>query len=518
MDSTAKRKTTNLLFSATSLLIGLSLFKFFFHFIVNFNGAYGFFRDEFYYIACSNHLAWGYVDQPPFSILMLKISRMILGDSLLAIRFLPALLGSITVFISGKIAKELGGGIFAQSAVAICVIIAPINLALNSYYSMNSFDIFFWALSFYVLILIIKNGNKNLWYLLGLIIGLGLMNKISMLWFGGGLFVGLLLTKHRKLLKNKEPWIAFLIAGIIFLPYIIWQIQHNYPTLEFMRNALKDKYVLQSPLDFFKSLILMENPITFPIWTLGLYYLLFNKNLREYKILAIIFIAVLIILLLNPSSKAEYLSSSFPVLFAGGTMFLENLVEKRKIFWPKPAVIVILALSMWVAPLAAPVLPVKIYIKYAEFFGIKPSTSEKKQLAQLPQFFADMFGWKEMTDQVANTYEKLTPEEKQTCVIFCGNYGEAGAINFYGKKYNLAPAISGHNNYYLWGPVRKNISVVIVIGNNEKLLSELFGKVIPSDTLHLKYSMPYENNQPVWICKGPKKTLQEIWPETKHYE
>jgi Dolichyl-phosphate-mannose-protein mannosyltransferase len=518
MDLSGNKKKQDFFFSATTVLILLSLFKFLFHFVVNLNGAYGFFRDEFYYIACSNHLAWGYVDQPPFSILMLKISRLVLGDSLLAIRFLPALLGALTVFISGKIAKELGGGIFAQSVAAICVIIAPINIALNSYYSMNSFDLFFWGLSFYVLVLIIKNGNKNLWYLLGVIIGLGLMNKISMLWFGGGLFVGLLLTSHRKLLKTKEPWIAFLIAGIIFIPYIIWQIQNDYPTLEFMRNALKDKYVLQSPIDFVKSLILMENPITFPIWILGLYYLFFDKSIKEFRILAVIFIAVLAVLLLNPSSKAEYLSSAFPALFAGGGLFLEGLFERKKLFWPKPAVVIILALSMWVAPLAAPVLAVQSYIKYAEFFGVKPSTSEKKEIGELPQFFADMFGWKEMTAQIANVYDHLTPIEKQTCVIFCGNYGEAGAINFYGKKYDLAPAISGHNNYYLWGPVRKNISVVIVIGSNENSLNKVFGEVIPADTLHLKYSMPYENNQPVWICKQPKKTIQEIWPGTKHYE
>ena len=129
-----------------------------------------------------------------------------------------------------------------------------------------------------------------------------------------------------------------------------------------------------------------------------------------------------------------------------------------------------------------------------------------------------MFGWKEMTEQVVNTYNKLTSEEKQTCVIYCGNYGEAGAINFLGKKYHIAPAISGHNNYYLWGPVRKNIKVVIVIGSSEKSLSQLFGEVISADTLHLKYSMPYENNQPVWICKKPRKTIQEVWPSTKHYE
>lgn len=514
----SKNHKIDFMFSAASILVLLSLFKFLLHFIVNANGAYGFFRDEFYYIACSNHLAWGYVDQPPFSILMLKISRFFLGDSLIAIRFLPAVLGALTVFITGKITKEMGGGIFSRAAAAVCVIIAPVYLAMNSYYSMNSFDIFFWALSFYVLILIIKNNKKKFWYLLGVIIGLGLMNKISILWLGAGLFTGLIFTSHRRLLLTKEPWIAFVIAGLIFLPHIIWQINNNYPTLEFMQNALHDKYVLQSPVDFFKSMVLMANPVTFPIWILGLYYLVFNKSIKSFRLLGIIFLAVLLILLVNPSSKASYLSAAFPVLFSGGCLYIEKLLEKKKIFWPKPVVIVLLSLSIWVAPLVMPILPVEKYIKFARAVGMKPSTSEKKELGELPQFFADMFGWQQMTETIKNVYDKLSTEEKKQCVIFCGNYGEAGAINFYGQKDDLAPAVSGHNNFYLWGPVRKNASVVIVLGSRKQSLDKIFQEVIPADTLRLKYAMPYENNQPVWICKHPYDSLNKIWATTKHYE
>ncbi|HKI77966.1 MAG TPA: glycosyltransferase family 39 protein [Ignavibacteriaceae bacterium] len=505
--------------STTFVLISFSLFKFLLHFTINLNGAYGFFRDEFYFIACSNHLAWGYVDQPPFAVIMLSVSRFFLGDSLIAIRFLPALLGAINVFTTGKIAKELGGGIFAQAAAAICMIIAPVYLAYDSTFSLNTFDVFFWIISFYLVILIIKNDKKNLWYLLGVVIGLGLMNKISILWFCAGLFIGLVSTKHRKILLSKEPWFAFLIAVVIFLPNILWQTTHDYPMLEFMQNALKNKYVMQSPLDFFKSIFLMENPITLPVWIFGLYYLLFNKSVKEYKFIGIIFITVLIILLVNPSSKANYLASVFPVLFAGGSIFFEKLFEKREIFWPKPVIIILLSLSIWVAPLAAPILPVKSYISFAKSIGMKPSTSEKKELGELPQFFADMFGWKEMTETVKDVCEKLTPEEKKSSIIFCGNYGEAGSINFFGKKYNLPPAVSGHNNYYLWGPVRKNINVVIVLGSNRESLDKIFVEVIAADTLRLsQYSMPYENNQPVWICKTPKKSVNEIWPTLKHYE
>ncbi|MGA7838657.1 MAG: glycosyltransferase family 39 protein [Ignavibacteriaceae bacterium] len=514
-----KKINKEIIYNATFILFLLSAFKFLFHFIINANGAYGFFRDEFYFISCSNHLAWGYVDQPPFSVLMLAISRFFLGDSLVAIRFLPALVGGLTVFTTGKIAKELGGGFFAQVSAAMCMIIAPIYLAFDSTFSLNTFDVFFWILSVYILTLIINQGKKNLWYLLGITIGLGLMNKISLLWLCAGLFIGLLSTKNRKVLLTKEPWIAFLISGLIFLPYVIWQYVNDFPTIEFMRNALENKYVLQSPVDFFKSVFLMVNPITLPIWILGFYYLLFNKNEKRYRILAIIFSVVLIILLVNPSSKSSYLAVAFPILFAGGGVFFEKFFEKKNIFWPKPVYILLLALGIWLAPLVTPILPVESYISFAKSIGIKPSTSEKKKLGELPQFYADMFGWQQMFGTIKKVYEKLTPEEKQNCVIFCGNYGEAGSINFYGKKYDLAPAISGHNNFYLWGPVRKNAQIVIVLGSTEKSLSSIFEEVIRADTLRLsKYAMPYENNQPVWICKQPKKSVDEIWPTLKHYE
>jgi hypothetical protein len=512
-----KNRNFDFLFSATSVLILLSLFKFLFHFVINANGAYGFFRDEFYYIACSNHLAWGYVDQPPLSILLLKISRSILGDSLVAIRFLPAVIGASTVFLTGKIAKELGGGIFSQAAAAVCMIIGPIYLSFNNYYSMNSFDVFFWALSFYLLIKILNSGKKNLWYLLGFVLGMALMNKVSILWFGAGLFVGLLLTKNRSLLKTKEPWIAFGIATLIFIPHIIWQIANSFPTLEFMRNAIQDKYVLHSPVEFLHSVILTENPITFPVWLAGLYFLLFNKEGKRYIILAVIFLTVLAILLLNPASKSEYLASSFPILFAGGNIAVEKFLEKKKIFWPKSVVFFVLAAFIFIAPLAVPMLPVKSYIKYARALGEKPSTTEKKKLNELPQFFADMFGWETMASTVARAYNSLSQEEKESCVIFCNNYGEAGAINFLGKQYNLAPAISGHNNYFLWGPVRKQANIVIVIGQKKVELENTFEEVVAADTIRTKYSMPYETDLPIWICKKPKVSLSKIWPQTKHY-
>ena len=505
------------LFSATFVLILLSLFKFLLHFIVNTNGAYGFFRDEFYYIACSDHLAWGYVDQPPFSILMLSISRFFLGDSLVAIRFLPALLGALTVFTTGKITKELEGGIFAQVTAAISVIVAPIFLAMNNYYSMNSFDIFFWALAAYMLVLIIKTNKNNLWYLLGLVIGIALMNKISILWLCAGLFTWLILTKNRKILLTKELWLSFIIAGIIFIPYVIWEFVNDFPTLEFMKNAIANKYVLQSPLSFLTSTILIMNPITFPLWGIGLYYFLFNSKGKEFRTLGVLFLTVLFILLLNPASKAEYFAPSIPMLFAAGGTFIENLIEKRSVLWLKPVIIILLVLGIWVAPLAMPILPVRSYIKYTEFLGVTTPASERHKMGALPQYFADMFGWKEITRTVADVYNKLSPEEKKQCVIYGQNYGEAGAINFYGKKYNLPVAVSGHNNFYLWGPGKEDINVIIVLGDNVNNLGKTFNVVIPADTIRTEYSMPYENNLPVFICKEPKEPITKIWPQTKNY-
>jgi hypothetical protein len=522
METGSKReaiRSRNLYASDTAILCYLALTKLIIHLAVNFSGGYGYFRDEFYYIACSDHMAWGYVDQPPFSIAVLFINRLLFGDSLFALRLLPAIAGAVVVAFAGLITKELGGKRYAQFLASCCTIIAPLLLGMNSIFSMNSFDILFWTIAFYLIVLCIKKDEQKYWLFLGIVLGLGLLNKISVLWLGAGLAVGLLFTPHRKLLLARRVWFAAAIAFLLFLPHILWQVSYNFPTIEFIKNATSNKYVASSPIKMILEQVMNMNPFTFPLWFAGIFYFLIAQSTRQFRILPFIYLTVFIILVINGNSKSEYMGPMFPMLFTLGAFSFETFLLKMNWRWLKPVMLVLLLpFSIIATPFALAVLPVDTFISYSQALGMKPSTSEKKQLSNLPQFYADMFGWEKMASTVADAYYSLTPDEKSKCAIYCTNYGEAGAIDFFGRKYSLPKAISGHNNYWLWGPRGATGEVVIRLGGKIESLKESYRDVIQIGVFKDDYCMPYENNRPVLICKKRNTPLQDDWANFRHYE
>ena len=501
------------------LLCSLALTKLLIHLAVNLAGGYGYFRDELYYIACSEHMAWGYVDQPPFSIGALWLSRLLFGDSLFALRIFPAISGAIVVALAGLMTRELGGKKFAQILAPCSVIIAPLTLGTNSFFSMNSFDVLFWTLSFYLIILILKKNEQKHWLLLGIVLGLGLLNKISVLWLSAGFAVGLLLSPNRKLFLTRTVWIAATITLLLFLPHIVWQVENGFPTIEFIKNATALKYVAVSPFVMFIQQSLNMNPVTFPIWIAGLIYFLTSKSVRQFQILPIIYLVVFFILVVNRNSKAEYLGPMFPILFALGAFAIEIFILKFNWRWIKPVALILLIFSgIVVSPFAIAILPIETFISYSQALGMAPSTPEKKELGKLPQFYADMFGWESMVAAIAVAFDSLTPAEKAKCVIVGNNYGEAGAIDFFGWKYNLPKAISGHNNYWIWGPRNATGEVVIRLGGSRESLLESYKEVTPMGFFKDKYCMPYENNKPLYVCKGRRTPLKDDWSNFKHYE
>lgn len=497
------------LFLLSLLKIGLHLFA---------NGQYGYFRDELYYIACTERLDYGYVDQPPLSIYLLHFARSIFGDSLFAIRLLPALAGGAVVFLTGYMTRQLGAGRFGQSVAALCVVIAPIYLALNNYFSMNSFDLLFWTIAAILLVSFLKNRDPKYWLWLGLILGLGLMNKISVLWLSAGIVMGLLLTSDRKLLLSRGPWLTGIIAFLFFLPYILWQFQHDGATLEFIRNATGNKMAETSPLEFILGQILSMHPITLPIWASGLFFY-FSKSGKPFRLLGYTYAFVFLLLIVNQKSRTGYLSPAYPILFAGGATIIEQWIAMPGKTWLKPATLLIITVAgIATAPLALPVLPVESYIRYARALGLEPSTEERKEIGKLPQFFADMHGWKELAASVAEVYRKLSPEERSKCVIFTQNYGEAGAVEFFGKAYQLPKVISSHNNYWIWGPGNPSGRIVIVLGGDLEDHEEVFESVSEAGVFRCDYCMPYEDNSPIYIGRNLKVPVKTLWPQIKHYD
>ena len=478
---------------------------------------YGLFRDEFYYLACASHLDWGYVDHPPLSIAVLASVRWLLGDSLLAMRIVPALLFGILVWLASRLARELGGGRFAQSLAALTVAIAPEYLALTGFYSMNAFDLVWWAVAALLLARLARTGNPSLWRPLGLVIGLGLLNKISVLLFAFGLAVAVLMTPLRRHLARRELWEGVLLALALFTPYLLWQLRHDWATLEFMRNASRYKNVALSPLSFGSAQLLDMHPLNAPLWLMGLVWLLFGAAARRFRALGIVFLVTFAVLAVQ-HSKPYYLGPAFPMLLAAGALVVEGLTEASPWRRVRPTLLgVLVAAGALTAPFAVPVLPAKTVIAYQRALGLTRTAGEKNLLGPLDQHFADRFGWQELTREVARIYAALPAEERAKARIVTRNYGEAGAIDYYGRHYGLPPAVSPHNNYYLWGPGPDHAPVFIVVGWPSKDLESSFERVDVAGRIESPYAMPFETRWPIHLCRGLKLPLDEAWRRGKMF-
>jgi hypothetical protein len=482
-----------------------------------FNNRYGYFRDEFDYLACGDHLAWGYVDQPPLLPFLVRISRVAIGDSLRSIRFLPALATSFVVVLAALIAREFGGRSFALVLSAVAVLIAPVYLSAGSLLTTNSLEPLLWMGCAYFAILAVKR-DPWYWVCFGIIAGLGLQEKYSIALFGFGIVVGLLLTKQRSAFVNRWFWIAGLAAFLIFLPNVIWNVQHHWPFLELMHNIkTTGKDVQLSPLQYFAQQVLLLHPLTAPIWITGLIALLLVPGLKNYRFLGWSYVITFTAFVLL-KGKNYYLAPIYPMLFAAGAVTLEKGIERVRQGWLKPvSLMLLLAGGAWFAPFVVPILPIDQFIAYMDKLPFKvPRTEHSHMSAVLPQHYADQFGWEEMTAMTAQAWSRLKPEERTDCGIFGQNYGEAGAIDFFGRRYGLPPATSGHQTYFLWGPRGYSGNCMIVLDDRKEVLQEKFEQVEYVGSSDNPYAL--ERNIPVYLCRGAKfGSLAQIWPQLKKW-
>jgi 4-amino-4-deoxy-L-arabinose transferase-like glycosyltransferase len=382
---------------------------------------------------------------------------------------------------------------------------------------MNSFDVLFWTLGAWTVVRIVNTGNPKLWLLFGAVCGLGLQNKHSLLFFGFGVFVGLLLTPERKHFRGPWIWLGGLIAVLLFLPHVLWQVKNGWPTAEFIRNATAFKNVALSPLEFFGEQVMQMHPLTLPIWLIGLGWLLLSREGRPYRVLGWVYVAAFLVLI-SQSSKAYYLAPAYPPLFAAGATAIEFWTLKagrRPVAWLIP--VLLLTGGAITAPLTLPILPVERFPAYVRALGIEIGSAERHEMGALPQHFADMHGWEELVAEVARVYRSLPPEERARAGIYGQNYGDAGAVDLLGRKYGLPKASSGHNSYFLWGPQGSGEVLIIVGGDREDHL-QAFRDVQQAGEIRCGLCMPYEDRQAVWVARRLKAPIEQIWPATKHYD
>ena len=371
------------LLSGPALVWLLAAVKFAFHLLTA--GRYGIFRDELYYLACAEHLDFGYVDQPPLIALIAWIARHLFGESLLGLRLLPALAGAATVWLTGKLTREMGGGVVAQAVAALAVVAAPIYLLLHHWLTMNAFEPLIWTACAWCIVRAINQSEPRYWIWFGILVGLGLENKYTTAFFAGAVVIALLLSPQRRFISNSRIWLGALCALLIFLPNLIWLVRHDFPFVELMHNIRgTDRDVVRGPIAFIADQAMLMNPILFPLWLGGLAWLFLNRDGSRYRILGWTF-ALLLVAFIVLKGKNYYLAAAYPMLFAAGAIGFEAITRERARWSRGLYVGLIVAATGLLAPTVAPVLSPESYIRYQKAIGLEPPRAENQRTGPLPQ-------------------------------------------------------------------------------------------------------------------------------------
>ncbi len=515
---TASRR--RVLAGGLGIALGLGAVKVALHLVSATAFGYGYFVDELYYLATAEHLAWGYVDLPPLLPALTALLSATLGDSLVVLRLVPALAGAALMVLTAWLAGRLGGGRLAQGFAALAVLVAPVRLAIDSLYSMNSIEPLIWTGCAAIVVYVLQGGDRRWWLGFGTLAGIGLLNKHSMAFFGVAVVVGLLATPEgRRTLRERWIWLGGLVAFAIFLPNLIWMASHGFPHFEMLANIRANgRNVALGPLEILAQQVLAHHPLALPLWLGGLGWLLFGREGRRYRVLGIAFLAVIAQMLVT-DGRIYYPAPAYPMLFAAGGVAFEGWLARRRSAsvrrWVPAAYAAALLVSGAVlAPLFVPLLPPETHVRYAGALGFDQPRIETHELGPLPQIHADRFGWPEMAREVARIYHGLPPKDRARAAIFGQNYGQAGAIDLFGPELGLPKALSGHLSYHDWGLRGATGEVLIVMDDDRETLERYFEEVEHGGRVEHPYSMPYQHFD-VWVCRRPKVDFAEVWPRLR---
>jgi MFS family permease len=481
-----------------------------------FAGRYDLFRDELYFIVCGRHPAFGYADQPPV-VPLLAAGLYGLGHSVWLVRLPAALAAGALAWLAVRFARLLGGGALAGAGAALCVTSAPLLMGLGAILNTTVLDPLAWTAIAGCLVWAGKTGDRRAFWLCGVIAGLDLETKYALVFWGASLGVGLALTPERRILARKDLWLGAAMAALIAAPSLAWQALNGFPFLE-LAAAARDKNADTPPTAFMLNQILVMNPLLAPVWLSGLAAPFVMERLRPARFLAIGFIVCAALVMLT-HGKDYYLASAYPVMFITGAVAIAlgaRAAAARVALsgWAAAAV----AISGLASPLALPVLPVPALKAFVRHFPLKPQQQEKSfKGTLLPQVFADQLGWRDFTDEVGAAFARVPAAERARTAIKVDNYGEAAALDVYGGAWGLPPALSGHNQYYLWGLRGQHPANLLVVQDHPERLSPYCEQATVLATTSSPDAMAYENGKVIAYCRGLKADLRALWPGLKTY-
>jgi 4-amino-4-deoxy-L-arabinose transferase-like glycosyltransferase len=452
---------------------------------------YGWHRDELYYLASSRHLALGYVDYPPITPLLARLDQAIFPRSLPALRLLTVLAGAAIIVIAALIARELGGNRLAQTLAALAALISPMFVGANILFQTVSFDELVWAVACLLFVRLLRGADPREWLLLGLVFGIGLETKYTVIGLGIAMLVGLLATRSRWHLATRWPWLGFGIAILLLVPNLVWQVGHHWDSVAY---TIEHRGSTDGPIFYWVQQLLLAGPQLLPLIVMGVLWLWRGERFRPA---AVTIIAVELFFFLV-GGKAYYPAPIYPLAYAAGSIWFVDVVQQRWI--RRLAVAVAVAITLVLLPIGLPILPAKAMADS----GIWKARKD----------FADMYGWPDLVDQVTSVYQRLPLSDRSSVMILASNYGEAGALDFYG--HGLPPVVSAHLTYYYWAPAHMAPSTVIVVGYSRAYLATFFGDIQQAGTITNSYGLRNEEyGKAIWICRSPLVPLDQAWPRLK---
>jgi 4-amino-4-deoxy-L-arabinose transferase-like glycosyltransferase len=489
---------------------------------------YSYFIDEFYYIACSKRLAFGYVDHPPLSPAILALVRLVFGESLLGIRLLAFLAGGAAVWIVGRLTQEFGGGRFAIVLSTLAFGLSPIVVAMTSFFSMNAFELLLWAAVMLTVVRLAKTGNSKLWLLTGLLGGLAFENKHTIVMYFAALGVGIVVAALIERFASKDgrargpwslrdPWLwtGVAVAIALALPNIAWQFANGWPSLEFYRNATVLKNISVGPVASLLGQVQALNPVTFPIWLAGLCFLLFARDAVGVRFAGLTFVALLAVQVASHSSRPDRIAAAYPVVMAAGGVVFERFIRRPL---PRFAVVALVVLTgAALAPVVLPILPPEVEARYVAFLHADVRI-ERGKTSPLPQLLADRTGWRSFVDDVERVYRSLPSDDQRRAVVYAPSYGHAGAVELWGPAIGLPRVIASQNTYWHWSEGHASTPVLIAVGARRGDLDRLYRNVRLADTVRCVYCMSWRNDLPIFVASDPIVPLDSVWRQIRHYE
>lgn len=477
---------------------------------------FGFHRDEFLHLVLADHLDWGYKEVPPFIAVLAKISLSVFGDSVFAARVFPTIAGALIVWLTGRIVVELGGKRFAITTACLALIFAPAFVASNYLFQPVVFDQLWWVLTVWLFCKYLNTADVRYLYWLGAAVGLGMLTKYTMAFFTGSLIIGILISNERKLLFNRHVIISALIAVLIFLPNVIWQFAHHLPVITHMKELRATQLDYVKPSDFIIQQLLVNGPSLF-IWLTGFFFLLFAFKLRRFRYLAIAYVLIFLFLLYM-DGKSYYIFGAYPMLFAAGGFAVEKMIQRSWVVLRVAAIMLFILPNLLLLPLFLPVLSLDKTVDAFKFATARMPflkfavTWEDQKQHPLTQDYADMLGWDEMAKKAADAYHCLTPEQQKHTQIFADNYGQAGALHYFHKKYNMPDVVSLNSSFALWAPDSLNGKYIIYVDDDDNVTARL-APLLESYKQMGEVTAPLarEKGTRIYLLVNPSPKLNEVY-------